>query len=102
MQEAQRETRRRENEVADMVARCHGLDGLFTKTYEDNANGELSDERFMMIIKRYDDEQISLKKKIPALQAKIDAERRHKNSAVNFLRTVRKYTEIKELTSTIV
>ena len=102
LQEAQKESKRRENEVSAMIARCHELDALFTKTYEDNASGKLSDERFMMITKRYDDEQISLKKKISALQAEIDAEKRHKSSAANFLRTVRKYTEIKELTPTIV
>ena len=102
LHEAQQESKRRENEVAAMIARCHELDALFTKTYEDNASGKLSDERFMMITKRYDDEQISLKKKISALQAEIDAEKRHKSSAANFLRTVRKYTEIKELTPTIV
>lgn len=102
LQEAQRETKRQENEVAAMITRCHELDALFTKTYEDNASGKLSDERFMMITKRYDDEQISLKKKISAMQAEIDAEKRHKSSAANFLRTVRKYTEIKELTPTIV
>lgn len=102
LQEAQRETKRQENEVAAMITRCHELDALFTKTYEDNASGKLSDERFMMITKRYDDEQISLKKKISAMQAEIDAEKRHKSSAANILRTVRKYTEIKELTPTIV
>lgn len=102
VQEAQRENKRQENEVASMIARCHELDALFTKTYEDNASGKLSDERFMMITKRYDDEQISLKKKISAMQAEIDAEKRHKSSAANFLRTVKKYTEIDELTPTIV
>jgi site-specific DNA recombinase len=102
LQEAQQESKRRENEVAAMIARCHELDALFTKTYEDNASSKLSDERFMMITKRYDDEQISLKKKISALQAEIDAEKRHKSSAANFLRTVRKYTEIEALTPTIV
>ncbi len=32
-----------------MLARWRELDILFTKTYEDNASGKLSDERFMMI-----------------------------------------------------
>ena len=58
---------------SSMLTRCAELDSLFTKTYEDNTNGKLSDERFMMITKRYD-EQLSLKKKISALQAEINAE----------------------------
>lgn len=55
----------------------------------------------MMITKRYDDEQIALKKKISAMQAEIDAENKSKTSAATFLRTVKKYTEIEELTPTI-
>lgn len=84
-----------------MLARSGELDVLFTKTYEDNASGKLSDERYMMITKRYDDEQLALKKKISVLQAEIDAEERHKHSAASFLRTVRRYTDIQELTSVI-
>lgn len=55
----------------------------------------------MMITKRFDDEQIVLKKKISALEAEIDAEERHKHSAATFLRTVKKYTDIQELTPVI-
>jgi site-specific DNA recombinase len=83
------------------LARWAELDSLFTKTYEDNTSGKLSDERFMMITKRYDDEQLSLKKKISALQAEIDAEEKSKHSAASFLQTVKKYTDIQELTPTI-
>jgi len=101
LKQAERESKRRANEIATMTARCRELELLFTKTYEDNASGKLSDERFMMITKRYDDEQISLKKKIGVLQAEIDAEEKHKHSAASFLRAVRKYTNIRELTPLI-
>lgn len=84
-----------------MLARSNELDMLFSKTYEDNASGKLSDERYMMITKRYDDEQLALKKKIFALQAEIDEEQRSKNNAATFLRTVKKYTSIEVLTPTI-
>jgi len=51
----------------------------------------------MMITKRYDDEQLTLKKKISALQAELDAEEKHRHSAASFLRTVKRYTDIDEL-----
>ncbi|MDL2324617.1 recombinase family protein [Ruminococcaceae bacterium OttesenSCG-928-A16] len=101
LQEAEKESKRRAQELRAMLARCGELDLLFTKIYEDNANGKISDERFMMITKRYDDEQLALKKKISTLQAEIDLEERQKYSAASFLRTVRKYTDIKELTPII-
>ena len=98
LREAEKESKYREQELRAMLARSHELDMLFTKTYEDNARGKLSDERFMMITKRYDNEQLALKKKISALQAEIDEQERHKHSAASFLRTVKKYTDIQELT----
>ena len=55
-----------------------------------------------MLSKRYDDEQLALKKKIAALQAEIEAEVKHKQSAAIFLRTVKKYTDMTELNSVIV
>ena len=48
-----------------------------------------------------DDEQLALKKKISALQTEIEAEEKHKHSAASFLRAVRKYTDIQELTPSI-
>lgn len=101
MQEAVKESKRREQELRAMLARSNELDMLFSKAYEDNASGKLSDERYMMITKRYDDEQLALKKKISTLKAEIDEEQRSKNNAATFLRTVKKYTKIEELTPTI-
>jgi len=102
VKKAKSEAKRREQGIISMTGRCRELDELFTKTYEDNTSGKLSDERFMMLSKRYDDEQLALKKKIAALQAEIDADEKHKQSAASFLRTVKRYTEIDELTPVIV
>jgi len=74
LQEAERQTKYKQQQHRAMLTRCSELEALFTKTYEDNSSGKLTDERFMMITKRYDDEQLDLKKKISALRAEIDAE----------------------------
>ncbi len=42
-----------------------------------------------------------LKKKISALQAEIEEEEKSKHSAASFLRSVKRYTDIQELTLTI-
>ena len=52
----------------------------------------------MMLTKRYDDEQLILKKKISALRAEIDKDKKSRVNAASFLRLVRKYTDIQELT----
>ena len=54
-----------------------------------------------MITKKYDDEQLTLKKKITATQTEIDAKERHKHSAASFLRKVRQYTELQQLTPVV-
>jgi DNA invertase Pin-like site-specific DNA recombinase len=99
--ESEKESKRKTQEVRSMLSRCNELESLFAKSYEDNASGKLSDERFMMITKRFDDEQLALKKKISTLQAELEAEERHKHSASSFLRTVKRYTDIQELTPKI-
>ena len=66
-----------------------------------SASGKLTDQRFMMITKKYDEEQLTLKKKISALQAEIDAEEKSKHSAASFLHQVKKYTDIQELTAIV-
>jgi len=101
LKEAVQEAKRNAQELNVLLARCRGIDELFSKTYEDNASGKLSDERYMMLTKRYDDEQVALKKKISVLQTEIDTANRQKHSAASFLRTVRKYTDIEELTPAI-
>lgn len=69
--ESEKESKCRDYELRDMLARCRDLDELFTKTYKDNTNGKLSDERFMMITKRFDDEELALKKKISACKQRL-------------------------------
>ena len=101
IKEAEKESKRRAQELRAMLSRCSELDGLFLKTYEDNASGKLTDQRFMMITKKYDEEQLTLKKKISALQAEIDAEEKSKHSAASFLHQVKKYTDIQELTAIV-
>ena len=96
-----RELAQKKKKLIELQKRIGELDTIFQRIYEDNIVGKLSDERFMMITKRYDDEQIALKKKISALQAEIDAEEKSKHSAASFLQTVKKYTNIQELTPTI-
>ena len=99
--EAEKENKRRDKEIATMSARLRDLEELFVKSFEDNANGKLSDGHFMMLTKRYDEEQTTLKKKISAINAEIEADNKYRQGARHFLRSVRRYTEIEELTHAI-
>ena len=48
------------------------LDKLFTRLYEDNVSGKISDERFAIMSKGYEDEQSSLKTTVIELTAYIE------------------------------
>lgn len=48
------------------------LDRLFTRLYEDNVSGKISDERFEQLSKGYDDEQEKLKTLITELAVFIE------------------------------
>lgn len=75
--------------INSMLARCREPDALLIKICEGNVSGKLSDERFMMITKRYDGEQLALKM-ISSLQAEINEENRLRQSAAGFLQTMKR------------
>lgn len=48
------------------------LKRLFSKTYEDNASGKLSDERFEMLSQTYEAEQKELEEEVLRLKRKLE------------------------------
>ena len=52
------------------------LDKLFTRLYEDNVLGRLSDERFTMMSAGYEEEQAKLKATVAELTTLIDVQSR--------------------------
>lgn len=77
------------------------LDSFFTRLYEDNVSGKISDERFEMLSKTYENEQQELKKTVSELAAFIESKEQKIADVTQFLSIVRKYTHITELTPEI-
>lgn len=75
-----------ENRIAE-------IDRLYTKTYEDNANGKISDERFRMLSEGYDSEQAELKSKAIQLQKRIDTQEQNTENLDRFVSLVRSHIE---------
>ena len=74
------------------------VDKLFTRLYEDNVSGKISDERFAQISANYGGEQRQLKQTVSELKAFIEATEQKTADVSNFIQLVRKYTYINELT----
>ena len=77
------------------------LDKLFTRLYEDNVSGKISDERFAQMSSNYDSEQKQLKQTVSELKTFIEATEQKTADVSNFIQLVRKYTYINVLTPEI-
>lgn len=90
--------RLKEKELKALLARDEELDGLFERIYEDNVSGKLSEERFLKMSRRYEDEQKELAEKIKALRAEIEKQGSRSMTTDMFISLVRKYTRARKLT----
>lgn len=81
--------------------RIEEIDKLFTRLYEDNVSGKISDERFSYMSSGYENEQKALKEKVSELKAFIEERNKKTADVSQFLDVVRKYTVISELTPEI-
>ena len=100
------EDRRRElatmkREIVKANRRIGELDMLFKRIYEDHVIGKLSDERFQAMSGDYEAEQRKLKAEVTRMDADISRGEEITADFQAFLANVRKYTEITELTPTV-
>lgn len=60
--------------------------------------GRITDEKFSMMSKTYEDEQAQLKVEIQTLQQEIEVQERQIENLEQFIQRVRKYEDLDELT----
>ena len=94
--------RSRKKELEDSKNRIEKLDSIVQNLYEDNLEGKISDQRFEKMAKAYDEEEISLQKRIAELEKTITKSQEEELNVESFLKLVRKYTDIKELDPEII
>ena len=92
--------KRRELERAQK--RIAEIDTLIQKIYEDNASGKLSDERYATLSTSYEEEQQTLKAAVPEIQAYLETETDKTVNLQQFIRKVKKITELKVLTPELI
>jgi len=89
-------------QIAKNTKHIAELDLLFRKTYEDNAMGRLSDERFQQLSDGFEVEQWRLKQHNDELQIEIDNYEADSVKADSFISLVKKYTDFPELSAVII
>ena len=88
-------------ELADARQRFKELDVLIKSLYENNVSGKISDRVFERLSADYENEQIQLEKRIQELEVQQAPGDSRKMDIDRFLRLVRKYQHITELTDDI-
>lgn len=82
--------------------RIKKLDKIIQRLYEDNVRGKITDERFKKLSKTYEEEQIELTERAEMLNKELSAVKKRGDNTAEFMRLVRGYMEIIELTPEIV
>ncbi len=87
--------------LAQSEKRIAELDKLFTRLYEDNVSGKISDERFKTMSESYEKEQRELRLIVSELSVFVEEREQKATDTAQFIAVVRKYSEIKKLTPEI-
>lgn len=82
--------------------RITALDTIIGKLYEDHVFGKLTEDRFVKMSFDYEKEQEELKEKAEFLNKKLKSAKDQALNTDNFLKLVKKYTEIKKLDAEII
>ena len=101
MTRAKKDIVAKKKELEKSLRRISELDGLFKRLYEDNVNSRISDERFEKLSAEYEVEQKQLSDRAAMLESELTEQGEKVANVGKFLSTVRKYTDIQELTPTL-
>ena len=88
-------------ELKRLSERQEEIGKIIRKLYEDNVSGRITDERFDFLAKSYEDEGNNLKTKIQELKNALASSVQDEEKLSKFLKVVKSYTEIEELTPEI-
>ena len=77
--------------------RIKELDRLFVRTYEDNVAGKLSDDRFEIMSRGYEEEHQGLKAEAESLRKEIEVQEQQNQNLELFIERVQKNAELDEL-----
>lgn len=98
----QKEYRRLQQAMENGTRRIAEIDRLIERVFEQNAAGILSDERFALMLKKYEQEQKELTAEVAESRKTLQSAEQQAVDLRLILRTLREMTDIKELTPTLV
>ena len=88
-----------EQSLSTSLYRNENLTNIFSKLYEDNVSGKLSDEMFMELSHKYEVERMELKDRIKDCRERLEKIGEIKQNKDDFIKVVRKFMEMDSLTA---
>ena len=100
--EIRRDLSAKTKECDEAEKRVKALDRIIQSLYEDKVCGNLTDERFVKMSQAYEQEQETLTERIKVLRKELSTAKEDADNVTKFMRLVKRYTEITELTPEVV
>ena len=93
--------RKNEKELSDGQARLNEIDRIINRLYEDKVSGNLSSERFAKMLAGFEAEQTQIRDRCEPFRITIAEDKETADSVESFVKLVRQFTNITELTAEI-
>lgn len=100
--EMEKSLRDHKRELNATVERTRKLDTIIRRLYEDNLSGKVTDDRFVKLTRGYEEEQRELEARASELEEAIKTNTDTAENTERFLKMIRQYTEIEELTAKVI
>jgi DNA invertase Pin-like site-specific DNA recombinase len=91
----------KKRQMAQKAKRVDELDTLFERLYEDSVSGKITEERFVKLSAKYEDEQAALKSELATWKEELAAQEAKLGDVDKFMALVARFTDIQELTPAI-
>ncbi len=91
-----------EKDITKNQKRITEIDMIIGNLYEDKVLNKITEERFITLSNKYEQEQKTLKDTINDLNIKLDSFKDTKDNVIKFTNIIKKYTEIEELSFTLI
>jgi len=96
------ETKKQQKRALQIKSRLEQIDTVINKLYEDNALGNIEQDRYQQLSQKYTEEYYALKKEHGDIQARISYEENANERAKKFIKLTENYCKFNELTPAII
>ena len=97
----EKDLNRYQKDISKLEKRVEDINALIKKMYEDRLHEKISEERFIIFLRDYENEQKNIKVSINGLRLQLSEYKDKKDDTQKFLSIIRKYKNLKELDASI-